>query len=182
YQMQIKQASQRQLNSAEQQTARQLSQIQSQTIGQLTALQKDGAYAWRSIQQSAQRQVKQAARQTSELRTQIQAFAYQQFTVAANGCEKNKKAIMQSAQQQVIQAQRDSAYLRDIVLLHRPSHVLKQGYSMLTDEQDKQILTSISQLHPQQTVHIVLKDGKAKAQIIDVNINEKTIASADVST
>ncbi|MFC6382057.1 exodeoxyribonuclease VII large subunit [Psychrobacter glacincola] len=182
YQAQIKQASQRQLNSAEQQTARQLSQIQSQTIGQLTALQKDSAYAWRSIQQSTQRQVKQAARQTSELRTQIQAFAYQQFTVAANGCEKNKKAIMQSAQQQVIQAQRDSAHLRDIVLLHRPSHVLKQGYSMLTDEQDKQILTSSHQLHPQQTVHIVLKDGKAKAQIIDVNINEKTIASADVST
>ncbi|MEJ6069695.1 exodeoxyribonuclease VII large subunit, partial [Psychrobacter sp. 16-Bac2893] len=65
YQMQIKQAAQRQLNTAEQQTARQLGQIQSQTIGQLTALQKDSAYAWRSIQQSAHRQVKQAARQAS---------------------------------------------------------------------------------------------------------------------
>ena len=89
---------------------------------------------------------------------------------------------MQSTQQQLIQAKRDSEHLRDIVLLHRPSRVLKQGYSMLTDEQDKQILTSSHQLYPEQTVHIVLKDGKAKAQIIDVNINEKTIASAEVST
>ena len=179
YQAQIKQAAQRQLNIAEQQTARQLSQIQSQTIGQLTALQKDSDYAWRSIQQSAQRQVKQAARQTSELHTQTQASAYQQLSTASTHSENYQKTIIQSAQQQVIQAQRDSEHLRDIVLLHRPSRVLKQGYSMLTDEKEKQILTSTSQLHAQQTIYIVLKDGKAKAQIMDVNINEKTIASAD---
>ncbi|WP_306304321.1 exodeoxyribonuclease VII large subunit [Psychrobacter sp. JCM 18903] len=172
YQAQIKQAAQRQLNTAEQQTTRQLSQIQSQTIGQLTALQKDSDYAWRSIQQSAQRQVKQAARLTSELRTQIQAAAYQQLTVATSASQNNQKTIMHSAQQQLIQAQRDSEHLRDIVLLHRPSRVLKQGYTMLTDAKDKQILTSGTQLHPEQTVHILLKDGKAKAQIIDVNINK----------
>ena len=179
YQAQIKQAAQRQLNIAEQQTARQLSQIQSQTIGQLTALQKDSDYAWRSIQQSAQRQVKQAARQTSELHTQTQASAYQQLSTASTHSANHQKTIIQSAQQQVIQAQRDSEHLRDIVLLHRPSRILKQGYSMLTDKKDKQILTSTSQLHPQQIIHIVLKDGKAKAQIMDVNINEKTIESAD---
>ncbi len=172
YQAQIKQAAQRQLSTAAQQTTRQLSQIQSQTIGQLTALQKDSDYAWRSIQQSAQRQVKQAARLTSELRTQTQAAAYQQLTVAASASQNNQKTIMHSAQQQLIQAQRDSEHLRDIVLLHRPSRVLKQGYTMLTDAKDKQILTSGTQLHPEQTVHILLKDGKAKAQIIDVNINK----------
>ena len=172
YQAQIKQAAQRQLSTAAQQTTRQLSQIQSQTIGQLTALQKDSDYAWRSIQQSAQRQVKQAARLTSELRTQIQAAAYQQLTVATSASQNNQKTIMHSAQQQLIQAQRDSEHLRDIVLLHRPSRVLKQGYTMLTDAKDKQILTSGTQLHPEQTVHILLKDGKAKAQIIDVNINK----------
>ncbi|WP_314884781.1 exodeoxyribonuclease VII large subunit [Psychrobacter immobilis] len=172
YQAQIKQAAQRQLNTAEQQTTRQLSQIQSQTIGQLTALQKDSDYAWRSIQQSAQRQVKQAARLTSELRSQTQTAAYQQLTVAASASQNNQKTIMHSAQQQLIQAQRDSEHLRDIVLLHRPSRVLKQGYTMLTDAKDKQILTSGIQLHPEQTVHILLKDGKAKAQIIDVNINK----------
>ncbi|WP_250162334.1 exodeoxyribonuclease VII large subunit [Psychrobacter sp. WY6] len=157
YQAQIKQAAQRQLSTAAQQTTRQLSQIQSQTIGQLTALQKDSDYAWRSIQQSAQRQVKQAARLTSELRTQTQAAAYQQLTVAASASQNNQKTIMHSAQQQLIQAQRDSEHLRDIVLLHRPSRVLKQGYTMLTDAKDKQILTSGTQLHPEQTVHILLK-------------------------
>ncbi|GAF60792.1 LOW QUALITY PROTEIN: exodeoxyribonuclease VII large subunit [Psychrobacter sp. JCM 18903] len=179
YQAQIKQAAQRQLNTAEQQTTRQLSQIQSQTIGQLTALQKDSDYAWRSIQQSAQRQVKQAARLTSELRTQIQAAAYQQLTVATSASQNNQKTIMHSAQQQLIQAQRDSEHLRDIVLLHRPSRVLKQGYTMLTDAKDKQILTSGTQLHPEQTVHILLKDGKAKAQIIDVNINKEVQPTVD---
>ena len=171
YQAQIKQAAQRQLNSAEQQTTRQLSQIQSQTIGQLTALQKDSDYAWRSIQQSAQRQVKQAARLTSDLRTQTQVSAYQQLASAATHSQINKKTIMHSAQQQLLQARRDSEHLRDIVLLHRPSRVLKQGYTMLTDAKDKKILTSSTQIYAEQTVHIVLKDGKAKAQIIDVETN-----------
>ena len=172
YQTQIKQAAQRQLNSAEQQTTRQLSQIQSQTIGQLTALQKDSDYAWQSIQQSAQRQVKQAARRTSELRVQTQNSAYQQLTFASSDSQNQKKTIIHSAQQQLLQARRDSEYLRDIVLLHRPSRVLKQGYTMLTDAKDKKILTSSTQLYAEQTVHIVLKDGKAKAQIIDVNIDK----------
>nr|WP_313973795.1 exodeoxyribonuclease VII large subunit [uncultured Psychrobacter sp.] len=172
YQAQIKQAAKQQLNTAEQQTTRQLSQIQSQTIGQLTALQKDSDYAWQSIQQSAQRQVKQAARRTSELRVQTQNSAYQQLASASTHSRINKKTIMHSAQHQLLQARRNSEYLRDIVLLHRPSRVLKQGYTMLTDANDKQILTSSTQLYAEQTVHIVLKDGKAKAQIIDVNIDK----------
>ncbi len=172
YQAQIKQAAQRQLNIAEQQTSRQLSHIQSQTIGQLTALQKDSDYAWQSIQQSAQRQVKQAARRTSELRVQTQNSAYQQLTIASSYSQNQKKTIIHNAQQQFLQARRDSEYLRDIVLLHRPSRVLKQGYTMLTDAKDKKILTSSTQLYAEQTLHIVLKDGKAKAQIIDVNIDK----------
>lgn len=171
YQAQIKQAAQRQLNIAEQQTTRQLSHIQSQTIGQLTALQKDSDYAWQSIQQSAQRQAKQAARRTSELRVQTQNSAYQQLTIASSYSQNQKKTIIHSAQQQLLQARRDSEYLRDIVLLHRPSRVLKQGYTMLTDAKDKQILTSSTQLYAEKTVHIILKDGKAKAQIIDVKTN-----------
>ena len=171
YQAQIKQAAQRQLNIAEQQTSRQLSHIQSQTIGQLTALQKDSDYAWQSIQQSAQRQVKQAARRTSELRVQTQNSAYQQLTIASSYSQNQKKTIIHNAQQQLLQARRDSEYLRDIVLLHRPSRVLKQGYTMLTDAKDKKILTSSTQLYAEQTLHIVLKDGKAKAQIIDVKTN-----------
>ena len=172
YQAQIKQAAQRQLNIAEQQTSRQLSHIQSQTIGQLTALQKDSDYAWQSIQQSAQHQVKQAARRTSELRVQTQNSAYQQLTIASSYSQNQKKTIIHNAQQQLLQARRDSEYLRDIVLLHRPSRVLKQGYTMLTDAKDKKILTSSTQLYAEQTLHIVLKDGKAKAQIIDVNIDK----------
>ncbi|AAZ19141.1 Exodeoxyribonuclease VII large subunit [Psychrobacter arcticus 273-4] len=182
YQMQIKQAAQRQLNTAMQQTSRQLSQIQSQTIGQLTALQKDSAYAWRSIQQSANRQVKQAARQASELHTQTQSSVYQQLSLASTYSKSHQKTMMQSAQQQLIQAQRNSEHLRDIVLLHRPSRVLKQGYSILTDEKDKRILTSSNQLYPEQTIHIALKDGKAKAQIIDIKMNKKPTESTEVST
>ncbi|OLF39540.1 exodeoxyribonuclease VII large subunit [Psychrobacter sp. Cmf 22.2] len=182
YQAQIKQAAKRQLNMAEQKTSRQLSQIQSQTIGQLTALQKDSDYAWRSIQQSAQRQVKQAARRTSELRAQTQSSAYQQLSIAATNSRDYQKSAMLNAQQHVIQAQRNSEYLRDIVLLHRPSRVLKQGYTMLTDAKDKQLLTSSTQLYPEQTIHIVLKDGKAKAQIIDIKTNNKMTESANTLT
>ncbi|MFP3454985.1 exodeoxyribonuclease VII large subunit [Psychrobacter sp. SIMBA_152] len=182
YRAQIKQAAQRQLNTAEQQTARQLSQIQSQTIGQLTALRKDSDYAWRSIQQSAQRQVKQAVRLTAERYTQTQTLAHQQLAKAATNSKSYQESIMQNAQQQIVQAQRDSEHLRDIVLLHRPSRVLKQGYTMLTDAQNKQTLTSSTQLYPEQTVNIILKDGNAKAQIIDINMDKEAIETSGVPT
>jgi len=182
YQAQIKQAAQRQLNTAEQQTARQLSQMQSQTIGQLTALRKDSDYAWRSIQQSAQRQVKQAVRLTAERYTQTQTLARQQLTKAATNSKSHQETIMQNAQQQIVQAQRDSEHLRDIVLLHRPSRVLKQGYTMLTDAKNKQTLTSSTQLYPEQTVNIILKDGNAKAQILDVTMDKEATETSGTPT
>lgn len=168
YKAQIKQAAQRQLKSAEQQAIRQLSQLQSQTVGQLTALQKDSDYAWRSIQQSAQRQVKQAERLSAEWQNQIQTAAYQQLTTARLDSSDYKKTIIQTAQQQTLQAQRHSAHLRDIVLLHRPARVLKQGYAMLTSQSGQQTLTSSAQLHAEQTVNIILKDGKATARILAI--------------
>ncbi|OLF40282.1 MULTISPECIES: exodeoxyribonuclease VII large subunit [unclassified Psychrobacter] len=182
YQAHIKQAATQQLTMAEQKTSRQLSHIQSQTIGQLTALRKDSDYAWRSIQQSAQRQVKQAARLTSNLRAQTQSLAYQQLAAASTYSQNYQKTVIQTAQLRVIQAQRNSEHLRDIVLLHRPSRVLKQGYTMLTDAKDKQILTSSTQLYPEQTIHIVLKDGKAQAQIVEVKDNHKRTESANTLT
>ena len=182
YQAQIKQAAIQQLTMAEQKTSRQLSHIQSQTIGQLTALRKDSDYAWRSIQQSAQRQVKQAARLTSNLRAQTQTLAYQQLAAASTYSQNYQKTVIQTAQLRVIQAQRNSEHLRDIVLLHRPSRVLKQGYTMLTDAKDKQILTSSTQLYPEQTIHIVLKDGKAQAQIVEIKDNHKRTESANTLT
>ncbi len=171
YPAQIKQAALRQLTMAEQKTARQLSQIQSQTIGRLTALQKDSDYEWRSIQQSAQRQVKQAVRLTKDLRAQTQVVAYQQSAKAGTYTTNYQEVIIKSARQQVIQTRRNSEYLRDIVLLHRPSRVLEQGYTMLTDETGEHILTSCQQLYPEQSIYIVLKDGKAKARISDIETN-----------
>ncbi|MBO1529730.1 exodeoxyribonuclease VII large subunit [Psychrobacter sp. F1192] len=182
YQAQIKHAAKQQLNTAQQQASWQLSQIQSQTIGQLTALQKDSDYAWQNIRQSAQRQVKQAARRANELRTQTQTSAYKHLALAATYSQNHQQSVLQSAQQQVIQAKRDSEYLRDIVLLHRPSRILKQGYTMLTDAKDKQILTSSMQLYPEQTIHIVLKDGKATAQVVDINTDNKMTESTDTLT
>jgi len=182
YQAQIKQAAQRQLTLVEQQTARQFSQIQSQTIGRLTAMRKDSDFAWRSIQQSAQRQVKQAARLTTEWQLQTKIAAYQQLASAHVECDSYQKITIQNAQQQVIHAQRNSEHLRDIVLLHRPTRVLKQGYTMLTDDKGKKILTSSNQLYPEQTVHIILKDGKATARVLDVKGTDIESTEVEVET
>ncbi|WP_350558493.1 exodeoxyribonuclease VII large subunit [Psychrobacter sp. CAL346-MNA-CIBAN-0220] len=180
YQTQIKQVAQRQLKIAEQQTTRQLSHVQSQTIGQLTALQKDSNFAWQSIQQSALRQVKQASRLTTELNMHIKTTAYQQLAITSDHFDSYQQTILHNAQQQILQAQRDSEHLRDIVLLHRPTRVLKQGYTMLTDEKGKKILTSSNQLYPEQTVHIILKDGKATARVLDVKSTD--VESTNIET
>ena len=95
-------------------------------------------------------------------------LAYQQLSEAKSDTQNYQKLIMHSAQQHLVQARRDSEYLRDIVLLHRPTRILKQGYTMLEDD-NKQILTSSTQLYPKQMVTIMLKDGQATAQITAVN-------------
>ena len=180
YKAQIKQVAQRQLKTAEQQTVRQLSQLQSQTIGQLTALQKDSDYAWQSIQQSAQRQVKQAARLTDEWHNQIKSLSLQQLDNAKSDSANYQKTIMHSAKQQILQAQRETEHLRDIVMLHRPTRVLNQGYTMLSDAKGKQLLTSSAQLYAEQTIKIILKDGQATAQILEVKSSE--VASLDLES
>ena len=60
--------------------------------------------------------------------------------------------------------------------------MLKQGYTMLTDAQNKQTLTSNTQLYPEQTVNIILKDGNAKAQIIDITIDKKATETSGAPT
>lgn len=180
YQAQIEQAAQRQLSTAKQQTVRQLSHVQSHTIGQLTALRKESDFAWRSIQQSAQRQVKQAARLTTDWHAQTKTAAYQHMTSGYAHCQRYHQIVITSTQQQLIQAQRDSEHWRDIVLLHRPSRVLKQGYTLLTNETNKQILTSSTQLYPEQTIHITLKDGQATARVL--NIKHTDVENTDIAS
>ena len=168
YQMQIKQISQHQLKTAEQHTTRQLSHIQTQTIAQLTALQKDSDYAWLCIQQNAQRQLKQAAKLTQEWQTHIHTTAYQQLASVHSDCHHYHHITLQKAQQHITQAQRDSEHLRDIMLLHRPESILKQGYTRLSATSGNQTLTGSTQLYPEQMITITLKDGTATAQILEV--------------
>lgn len=182
YQAQIKQAAQRQLKTAEQQTTRQLNRVQSQTIGRLTALQKDSDFAWHSIEQSAQRQITQAARVAKEALEHTQSAAYQQVNKARDNSQNYQHTIIKSAQQQVIQAQRDTQYLRDVIVLHQPARVLKQGYALIRDEKSKQTLTSSRQLVANQAVTIILKDGQATAHISHIeNDNMETITTGHSS-
>lgn len=178
YQNQIQQAANRQLQAATEQSTRQLNRIQSQTIGQLTALQKDSHFAWRSIEQSAQRQITQAARLAKESLEQTQSVAYQQINSARNNSQDYQHTIIKSAQQQVMQAQRDTQYLRDVIVLHQPARVLKQGYAFIRDGKTNQRLTSSEQLSPDQTIKIILKDGQATAHISYVkNDNIATVTT-----
>lgn len=169
HQTTIKQAAQRQLNTAEQHTARQLSQLQANTIGHLTALKKDSRYAWQSIEQSARLHVKQAAKTATDWQTHIQADAYAQLAEAQEQCTQLNITTLKSARQQIIQATRDSTHLRDTILLYQPKRVLQRGYAILTDVSGQQILTSSTKLSAQQEIRIQLKDGTARARILDVH-------------
>ncbi len=79
-----------------------------------------------------------------DLRVQIKNSAYQQLTIASSYSQNQKKTIYYIVRSSsCYKHARDSEYLRDIVLLHRPSRVLKQGYTMLTDAKDKQIRPAV---------------------------------------
>ena len=163
HQSQIKDAANRQLRIASEQSTRQLSRIQSQTIGQLTALRKDCDFAWHSIQQNAQWHVSQAARLAKTSYEQLRSEAYRQIDSALDNGINYKQTILKSVQQQVIQAQKDSQYLRDIIVLQQPARVLNQGYTMIKDNESKQTLTSSRQLTSNQNITIIFKDGQATA-------------------
>ena len=165
YQAQIKQAAERQLTLARQKTARSLGQIQSQTAGQLTALQKDSQHAWQSIQQSAQRQVKQAAQNSANWQQSIKQAAKQQLVNAIENSQQQQQDILKNAQQHIWRAQQHTAHLRDIILLHQPTHLLQQGYALVKN--DARYISSIEEVAAQDTITIALKDGQIRAQVMD---------------
>lgn len=124
------------------------------------------------IQHAAQRQLKIAEQHATQQLNRIQTYSTAQLMALQKDSHFAWQRIQQQAQQQLIHAQKNSQHWRDLIVLHKPTRVLKQGYVLLADHSSKQPLTSSRQLYRQQTVQLQLKDGHATAHIIDIKIDD----------
>ncbi len=182
----IERLSKQQLQLVQANTQRLLNQVQAKSISQLTKVQQDSEHAMQSIQRTAHRQLKQAQQQSNQQLQKIQRDSRQQIKQATISISHYVDSIRQQAgnqlkqanelteqyyqqnkglaYQSMTQAKKDSEHLREIILLQNPRNVLQQGYAMIKDD-NGQILTSATQLQPQQTIHIEMRDGEVLANV-----------------
>lgn len=173
YRQTIDTLAQQQITLAQQSSMRQLSRVQAQTASQLTAIKKESSHAYATIQQAARYHTRQAEQDCDYFISQIKTMASQQVVQARGQTQSHKDLIKQQAKLGISQSRRHCEHLRDLILLQHPARVLNQGYVMLKDTESGSILTSVTQLQPEQAVEFVLKDGQAQATIQSTSANSE---------
>ncbi|WP_201505326.1 exodeoxyribonuclease VII large subunit [Psychrobacter aestuarii] len=166
YQAQIWHAAQQQLYVARQQTARSLAHIQASSQGTLTAVQKDCYYAWQTTEHSARQQLKRARTTSSSHYQNIHDRSQQQLRRTRQHIRDTQQHVNTHAYQQLASARANSRHLRDIVLLHQPTHLLQKGYALL--QRDARYISSVDDVTPEDTVTIRLQDGQLRARVTDI--------------
>ncbi|MDO5768649.1 MAG: exodeoxyribonuclease VII large subunit [Psychrobacter sp.] len=172
YRQVIDHLAQQQINQARQDSLHKLGRIQAQSASQMTAIHKDSLHAYLTIERTAQYRLRQAKQSCDYAIAQIKQSSIDQTKLAQNISVNHYRMIQQHAKRSVAQSRERCEHLRDVILLQHPSHLLNQGYVMLSDSADRRILTSASQLQPLQSVRLKLKDGEATAQIEQIELIE----------
>lgn len=95
---------------------------------------------------------------------QIEQLAKQQLSLTKQQTEQQLENIKYASFQQIKHARQQTDQLRTVILLQNPKNILNQGYSIVRNEQ-QQIITSVNQIQPQQTLTIELKDGVAQVTV-----------------
>ncbi|WP_341352811.1 exodeoxyribonuclease VII large subunit [Psychrobacter pygoscelis] len=165
YRQIIDSQAQQQINLAQQSSLRQLSRIQAQSASQLTAIDKESRHAFATIEQTARYHIRQAEQDCTRVMSQIKHTSNQQIGQVRRLIQSQQAQIKHQAKSTIAQGRRHCEHLRDLILLQHPARVLNQGYVMLKDTVSGAILTSVTQLHTDQSVEFVLKDGEGKATI-----------------
>lgn len=142
-----------------------LNNIHASSMASLTHKQKETTFAMHSIKQNTQRIIKQSKQNTKLQINSINTQSDKLLVLANNKTKAYYNSVHHTAQKQIQQAKKDTTHLRDLILLQHPANVLKNGYALVTDLQDNNVLTSVSHLHPKQNVKLTLKDGEVIAEI-----------------
>ncbi len=143
----IQQNSRRQLTHAKHNSQRYLQDTQHYSQSLLKIMQNKVEIHANNLQRIAQNQLASAKQQTH--------FCYQQHK--------------QLAYQQLTQVKGETEHFRHIILLQHPKNVLKQGYAIVRDEQNK-IISNCQQLSAKadgkQNIQIELHDGKILGSLL----------------
>lgn len=177
YRQQIDHLAQQQIHQARQHSLHKLGRIQAQSASQLTAIQKESRHAYLTTTRTAHYRLRQAQQTSVHTIEQIKQMANEHIKHAQSVSMTNYRTTRQLAKLSVIQSRERCEHLRDMILLQHPKRVLNQGYVMLTDATSEDILTSVHQLEPDQTVRLTLKDGQASARIDHLDFNQNPSGS-----
>lgn len=131
----------------------------------LSRITQSAKNAFFQIEKISQQRILHYKQQVNQPLLQIEQLAKQQLSLAKQQTEQQLENIKYASFQQIKHARQQTDQLRTVILLQNPKNILNQGYSIVRNEQ-QQIITSINQIQPQQTLTIELKDGVAQVTVI----------------
>lgn len=111
------------------------------------------------IEKHANNQLALAKKDSEQQFINIQHLAKNQLISVRNSVEKQFDSIKQTSFYQIKSAREKTEQLRIMILLQNPKNVLAKGYAIVRDEQAN-IVTSVNDVKPNNTVTIELKDGQ----------------------
>lgn len=80
-----------------------------------------------------------------------------------------EKQLQRGWQRKLLSSREQLAYLHATLQAIDPKNLLSKGYSILFDEKTHSVINSIQSLHEDQTIQLLLADGKATARVITLN-------------
>ncbi len=134
----------------------------------LDDLQSQLQRAPRQLILQKQLQLKSIGRELSALNPKTQILHVKQKILAL------EQSIIRSQENLIAQSKNKLQSLRETFLAIDPKKLLKRGYSIVFNEKDKSVITSVKSLRKHQIVRMLLSDGEALAEVEDTFYDKET--------
>lgn len=124
----------------------------------LVFITQNAKQMFKAIQTTSKENLKNYQYQLNILKQKTQHLAIQQLNFAKQQTDYHYQQLKHQSFSQTKLAKQRTEQLRTFILLQHPSQILNKGYAIVRDNQQN-IVTSVYQIQPQETLKIALKDG-----------------------
>lgn len=111
-----------------------------------------------SIEQTAKQSLQTTHYQLQNNLIKLKNISKEKLNFSRHSLNYQHQLLKAHSFNQIKQAKQHSEQLRQFILLQHPSQILNKGYVIVRDNKQN-IVTSVRQIQPQETLNIVLKDG-----------------------
>lgn len=111
-----------------------------------------------TIEQTAKQSLQNTQYQLQNNLSKLKNISKEKLNLSKQSLDYQHQLLKSHSFNQIKQAKQHSEQLRQFILVQHPSQILNKGYAIVRDNQQN-IITSVQQIQPKDTLHIALKDG-----------------------